>query len=397
MPRHATVTGQHSGSLLRTRATADIHPEATGIVKLDALPLTRWTPDDGRPLVIAGPCSAETEDQLTETVRRLPVRRVSYLRAGIWKARTRPNSFEGIGDRALAWLRRAGDRAQLKTATEVAHGQHVEAALENGIDLLWIGARTTVNPFSVQEIANALRGVDVPVLVKNPTSPDLALWIGALERVSAAGIRKLGVIHRGFGTASKTRYRNHPMWEQVIEFRSMLPNIPIVTDPSHIGGRRDLILEIAQRAMDLGLDGLMIEAHPNPDQAWSDASQQVTPERLGEILELLAVRRATTADPQFNASLESLRESIDRIDHEILDVLAERMRIVARIGEAKRAKNVMTLQVARWKTLLEDRLQRAGELGLNMEYVKALYDVIHSESVRLQSEIMSLPPGERKK
>ena len=363
---------------------------------MNALPITRWTPDNGRPLVIAGPCSAETEDQLAETVRRLPVHRVSYLRAGIWKARTRPNSFEGIGDTALAWLRRAGDRAQLKTATEVAHGKHVDAALKNGIDLLWIGARTTVNPFSVQEIANALRGVDVPVLVKNPTSPDLALWIGALERVSAAGIRRLGVIHRGFATASKTRFRNHPMWDLVIELRSMLPAIPIITDPSHIGGSRDLILEIAQRAMDLGLDGLMIEAHPNPDQAWSDASQQVTPERLGEILELLAVRRAATADPQFNSSLEALRESIDRIDHEILDVLAQRMRIVERIGEAKRTNNVMTLQVTRWKALLEDRLHRAAELGLHADYVKALYDVIHNESVRRQSEIMSLRAAARK-
>lgn len=361
-----------------------------------SLPITRWMPDDGRPLVIAGPCSAETEDQLAETVRRLPAHKVSYLRAGIWKARTRPNSFEGIGDRALAWLRRAGDRAQLKTATEVAHGKHVDAALKSGIDLLWIGARTTVNPFSVQEIANALRGVDVPVLVKNPTSPDLALWIGALERVSAAGIRRLGVIHRGFATATKTRFRNHPMWELVIELRSMLPTIPIVTDPSHITGRRDLILEIAQRAMDLGIDGLMIEAHPNPDQAWSDASQQVTPERLGEILELLAIRRAATADPQFNASLEALRESIDRIDHEILEVLSQRMRIVERIGEAKRASNVTTLQVTRWKALLDDRLQRAAELGLSAEYVKALYDVIHGESVRRQSEIMSLLPAERK-
>ena len=340
-------------------------------------------------MVIAGPCSAETEDQLIETVRRLPANRVTFLRAGIWKARTRPESFEGIGERALAWLRRAGDRANLMTATEVANAHHVEAALTHGIDLLWIGARTTVNPFSVQEIANALRGVDVPVLVKNPTSPDLQLWIGAIERVSAAGVRKLGVIHRGFATASKTRFRNAPMWDLVIELRAMLPNMPIVTDPSHICGRRDLIQEVAQRAMDLGIDGLMIEAHPNPDQAWSDASQQITPERLGEILELLAIRRASTQNPQFNASLEALRESIDRIDHDMLDVLAQRMRIVEKIGEAKRTNNIMPLQVARWKALLEERLQRAGELGLSAEYIKALYDVIHAESVRRQSEIMS--------
>jgi chorismate mutase len=356
------------------------------------LPMARWAGVEGKPLFIAGPCSAESEEQLHETARRLPAARVSFLRAGIWKARTRPNSFEGIGDRALPWLRRAGDRAHLKTATEVAHATHVEAALKHGIDLLWIGARTTVNPFSVQEIANALRGVNVPVLVKNPTSPDLGLWMGAVERISAAGVRALGVIHRGFSTAAKTRFRNAPMWDLVIEMRRLLPDMPMITDPSHISGRRDLILGVSQRAMDLGLDGLMIETHPNPDQAWSDATQQVTPERLSEILALLEIRRPVTSNADFNASIEELREQIDQVDHDILEVLAQRMRIVERIGESKRANNVTTLQVARWKVLLDDRMKRAQELGLDADYIKALYDVIHSESVRRQSEIMSDEP-----
>jgi len=324
-----------------------------------------------------------------ETARRLASTRVHYLRAGIWKPRTRPNNFEGIGAPALAWLRDAGREHGLKTATEVALASHVEAALEHDIDLLWIGARTTVNPFSVQELANALRGVDVPVLVKNPTSPDLGLWIGALERMHGAGIRDLGAIHRGFSTAGESRFRNQPMWDKVIELRRSAPTLPILNDPSHIAGRRDLIRQVSQRAMDLGLDGLVVETHPDPDQAWSDAAQQVTPERLLEILELLQVRRADTDDVAFNQSLDELREQIDQVDRDVLEVLSHRMRIVEQIADFKRASNVTSLQVARWKSLLNDRIQRAVELGLEAEYVKGIYEVIHRESVRRQSEIMS--------
>lgn len=360
-----------------------------------------WSGVEGRPLVIAGPCSAESEEQVMETARRLRGARVDYFRAGIWKARTRPANFEGIGDAALPWLVKAGREFGMKTATEVATAAHVEAALHHGVDLLWIGARTTVNPFSVQEIADALRGVTAPVLVKNPTSPDMALWLGALERINRAGVRRLGVIHRGFSVAGNTRYRNAPMWELAIEFRRMHPDVPIITDPSHITGRRDMILDIAQRAMDLGLDGLMIEAHPNPDQAWSDAAQQVTPERLGEIITLLKVRRETSADVEYLASLEVLRDRIDHLDHDLLDLLARRMRVVEEIGEYKRANNVATLQVSRWSALLEDRLARAVELGLTPDYAREIYEIIHRESVRRQSEVMSeepagsTPPGSR--
>ncbi|HEX9563828.1 MAG TPA: bifunctional 3-deoxy-7-phosphoheptulonate synthase/chorismate mutase type II [Gemmatimonadaceae bacterium] len=360
---------------------------------LVTLPMVRWSGVEGRPLVIAGPCSAESEAQVVETARRLQGARVDYLRAGIWKARTRPATFEGMGDAALPWLQRAGREYGMRTATEVATAAHVAAALRHGIDLLWIGARTTVNPFSVQEIAEALRGVTVPVLVKNPTSPDLGLWIGAMERINRAGVRALGVIHRGFSVAANHRYRNAPMWELAIEFRRLHPGIPIVTDPSHITGRRDLVPDIAQRAMDLGLDGLMIEVHPNPDQAWSDAAQQITPERLSEIIAQLKVRRADSPDADFQQSLQLLRDRIDHIDHDLIDLLARRMRVVEEIAGFKRDNNVATLQVSRWTALREDRVERAAEMGLVADYARALYEVIHRESLRRQSEIMNAEPA----
>lgn len=361
---------------------------------IEAVAHVRWSGVEGRPLVIAGPCSAESESQMLESARRLHGLRVDFLRAGIWKARTRPATFEGMGESALPWLVKAAREYQMRTATEVATAAHVEAALSHGIDLLWIGARTTVNPFSVQEIADALRGVhDVPVLIKNPTSPDLGLWTGALERVNRAGVRSLGVIHRGFGVASSRRFRNPPMWEVAIEFRRLHPDIPMVTDPSHICGTRELIQDIAQQALDLGVDGLMVEVHPNPDQAWSDAAQQVTPERLGEILHHLKARRETSADAGFLAALEALRERIDRIDHDLIDMLAMRMRVVEEIADCKRENNVSTLQVSRWTALLEDRVARAESLGLASEYARAIYEIIHRESVRRQSEIMAEEPS----
>lgn len=359
---------------------------------LSTTPLAQWSGVEGRPVVIAGPCSAESREQVDETARRLAGLRVDYLRAGIWKPRTRPGSFEGIGESALPWLAEAGRRHGLRTATEVASAAHVEAALAHGIDLLWIGARTTASPFAVQEIANALRGAAVPVLVKNPTSPELALWFGALERVHSAGVRSLGAIHRGFTTANSGRFRNAPMWEIAIEFRRALPGVPLLSDPSHIAGRRELIADLAQAAMDLGLDGLMIEAHPNPDQAWSDAAQQVTPERLGEVLARLRVRRATSSEPGFNAGLQALRDRIDQVDQAVLDLLSQRMRLVEEIAEAKRAGNIASLQVTRWRALLEQRLELAGRLGLPPEYARAVFEVIHAESVRRQSELMGNGP-----
>jgi len=364
------------------------------VIELEITPLANWSGVDDRPLVVAGPCSAETEAQVLQTAAELARYPVDYLRAGVWKARTRPSSFDGAGDEALQWLKRAGTEHNLKTTTEVANARHVELALRHEIDAIWIGARTTANPFSVQELADALRGTDIPVMVKNPINPDLALWIGAIERVHKAGVRSLAAIHRGFATGDETRFRNRPMWDLVIELRRMITNIPILNDPSHVAGRRDLVYGVSQRAMDLGLDGLIIEAHADPENAWSDADQQITPHRLGEILARLKVRRTSSDNAQFNASLEELRHDIDRIDAEILEVLSERMRIVEQIGESKRANNVTTLQVDRWKAILEDRMERARALGLDHEYIKAIYDVIHEESNRLQSAIMSGQNGE---
>ncbi|HET6680157.1 MAG TPA: chorismate mutase [Gemmatimonadaceae bacterium] len=357
-------------------------------MELATQPMSQWSGVEGRPLVISGPCSAESEAQVMETARRLSALRVDYFRAGIWKARTRPSTFEGIGETALPWLRCAGATYGMKTATEVATARHVELALENGIDLLWIGARTTVNPFSVQEIATALRGTSVPVLIKNPTSPDLALWLGAVERVYGAGVRALGVIHRGFTTAGQTRFRNTPMWDRAIEFRRMLPDVPILADPSHICGRRDLLLEIAQTAMDLGLDGLMIESHPNPDQAWSDATQQITPERLGELLARMVVPAPGSNAAAYSAAIEALRDQIDHVDRELLDLLGRRMQVVDQIARCKKDNNVTALQVERWRALLDDRVSQARSLGLSADYARALYEIIHVESVRRQSALM---------
>ncbi|MES2179270.1 MAG: chorismate mutase [Gemmatimonadota bacterium] len=358
-------------------------------MEIPITPMVQWSGVEGRPLVIAGPCAAESREQVFETAQRLAGARVDYLRAGIWKARTRPDNFEGIGEAALPWLRDAGKEYGLKTATEVALPAHVDAALKCGIDMLWIGARTTVNPFSVQDLANAVRGVDVPILIKNPTNPDLQLWLGAIERFSKAGIRSIGAIHRGVSVANSAPYRNAPMWSFVIELRRLLPALPIITDPSHICGNRELLASVAQSAMDLGLDGVMIEAHPRPDQAWSDAAQQVTPERAGAILSALSIRRADSPNPAYAGSIEALRERIDGVDHTIVALLAERMQVVQLIAEEKRANNITTLQVARWAALLDDRMRRAEALGLDPEYARAIYDVIHRESIRRQSQIMS--------
>ncbi len=347
-------------------------------------PMERWSGVEGRPLIIAGPCAAENEEQVHETARRLGRHRVDYFRAGIWKARTRPDNFEGIGEPALPWLIAAGRAHGLRTATEVASAAHVEAALRHGVDLLWVGARTTVNPFSVQEIANAVRGVDVPILIKNPTSPDLQLWLGAFERFAQAGVRKIGGIHRGVSVTASAPYRNAPMWGFVLEMRRLAPELPLVCDPSHICGRRDLLAAVAQHAMDLGMDGLMLETHPRPDHAWSDAAQQVTPERFSEIIAELTLRRASTGDATALASIDALRARIDRVDHELVAMLAERMKIVDELAECKRASHITALQPARWAAVLTDRLALAKRLALDESFTKAIYDVIHQESVRRQ-------------
>lgn len=358
-------------------------------VNLNITPLEKWANLKSKPLIIAGPCSAETPEQLMATAEGLKNLNVDVFRAGIWKPRTRPNSFEGTGAEGLQWLADVRKEYGIPVGTEVANTQHVEAALKAGIDVLWIGARTTVSPFSMQEMADALQGVkDVTVLVKNPTHPELGLWIGAFERLNKAGITKLGAIHRGFSTYDKSKFRNIPIWQIPIELRRIAPNIPIVCDPSHICGKRDLIFEISQKAMDLNFDGLMIETHITPDTAWSDADQQVTPERLGEIMSELKVRVASSDNQIFIDSLEELRKKIDNIDRELIETLAARMTIVEKIGEYKKDNNVTTFQVQRWDDIMKNRAELAKKMNLSEAFITEIYKIIHEESIRKQTEIM---------
>src|ERR1700742_1009987 len=298
-----------------------------------------------RPLIISGPCSAETEAQVVETAERLQkTGKVDMLRAGIWKPRTRPGSFEGIGTKGLPWLQKAKKVTGLPVAIEVATGKQVEDALHFEIDVLWIGARTTVNPFSVQEVADALRGVDVPVLIKNPINPDLELWTGAVERVAKAGIKQVGLIHRGFSSYGNTEYRNAPMWDLAIEMKRRTAGMMMINDPSHISGRRDILLDVAQKAIDLDMDGLIIETHIDPDKAWSDAKQQITPERLAELLDSIKWRHETTTEREFIDALAKLREQINHIDDELIQLLGQRMKIADRIGQYKKDNNITILQ-----------------------------------------------------
>jgi chorismate mutase len=358
-------------------------------VNLKVNPLESWANLKSKPLVIAGPCSAETPEQLLKTAQGLKKYKVDILRAGIWKPRTRPNSFEGAGEDGLKWLADVKKEVGLPVGTEVANTEHIELALKYGVDVLWVGARTTVNPFSVQEMADALRGTDAAVLVKNPINPELALWVGAFERFANAGIKNLAAIHRGFSTYDKSKFRNVPMWQIAIELRRIAPQIPIICDPSHIGGKRDYIFELSQKAMDLGFDGLMIETHIDPDNAWSDAAQQVTPERLGEILSELQIRDVVSTNADFQNKLEELRAKIDNIDRELIEVLAARMAISEKIGEYKKENNVTSFQVKRWDEIMKNRGEIAAKMNLNSEYVKEIFKIIHEESVRKQTEIMT--------
>ena len=354
----------------------------------DLKPLDQWGFGIKRPFIIAGPCSCETEEQMMETAQRLKDKGVTALRAGIWKPRTRPGMFEGIGIEGLSWLVQAGKAAGLPTAVEVANGQHVEDALKAGIDILWIGARTTVNPFSIQEVADALNGVDVPVLVKNPLNPDLQLWIGGLERVYVAGIRRLGAIHRGFSSYEKTKYRNKPMWELPIELRRLHPEVPIVTDPSHICGERSMIADAAQKAFDLDFDGLMIESHRDPENAWSDAKQQVTPEKLGEIVSGLVIRNSAMGHDAEDV-MSVLRGHIDRIDNYLLELMGERMEVARQIGEFKRENGITILQAGRWDEIVRDRVSKGGKKALTEDFVTDLMEAIHQESIRHQTKVMN--------
>ena len=343
-----------------------------------------------RPSVIAGPCSAETEEQVMETAKGLKDLGINVFRAGIWKPRTHPGSFEGIGTEGLGWLQKVKKEYGLKVSTEVASERHVYECIKFGVDLVWLGARTTANPFLVQEIADALKGTDIPVLVKNPVNPDLDLWIGALERLNRAGIRKLGVIHRGFSTFEKIRYRNKPHWEIAIELRSLYPELPFFVDPSHMGGSADFIMEISQRSMDLGFDGLMIESHHDPKSALSDASQQLLPEELGDILtNRLIVRDADSDSIEWKENIDQLRAKIDIIDENIINALSSRMDISRQIGEYKKNNNVAIVQALRWDNLLDKVVEKGLEQGLSDKFITDVFNAIHEASVEVQNDIIS--------
>ena len=350
----------------------------------DIQPLRFPGVDARRPLVIAGPCSAETEEQTVATARALAAGGVRLFRAGLWKPRTKPGGFEGVGSAGIGWLQRVKRETGMYVATEAATPRHAEAALAGGIDLLWIGARTTANPFAMQELADALRGCDIPVLVKNPVSPDLELWIGAVERLRNAGIRRLGVIHRGFTSTDTSRYRNRPIWSIPIELRRRCPELPLFCDPSHIGGRRELIAPLSQQAMDLGFDGLVVEAHCAPDEAWSDREQQIDPAALVRIVRGLVIRE--TEAPTEN--LHELRERIDRLDDRLLELLADRMRVSCEIGRYKKEHGMPVLQAQRYEELLARRSAQAAELGMDREFMRSILRTIHEESIRRQMQVL---------
>jgi chorismate mutase len=342
-----------------------------------------------KPILIAGPCSAETEEQVIETAVRLAnTGKIDVLRAGIWKPRTRPGAFEGIGAKGLPWLQKAKELTGLPIAVEVAKTSHVELCLEFGVDILWIGARTTVNPFAVQEIADALRGIDIPVLLKNPINPDLALWLGGMERLQKVGLTKLGAIHRGFSSAGEKIYRNRPQWQIAIDFKTAMPEIPMINDPSHITGRRDLLHKVAQKAMDLNFDGLMIESHITPDTAWSDAAQQITPEVYGQLISDLIIREYDPKDLKEKTKLDRLRKEIDMIDEEIMGILASRMKIAREIGMYKKENNMTILQSERWKEVLSKFVERGTQNGLSEEFITRVIKSIHDESIEQQEKIM---------
>jgi len=345
----------------------------------------------GRPYVIAGPCSAETEAQVLRTARRLRRdRRVAAFRAGIWKPRTRPDCFEGVGAAGLPWLQRVRRETGLPVAVEVARAQHVYEALKHGVDILWVGARTTVNPFSVQEVAEALRGADVPVWVKNPVSPDLSLWLGAVERLARVGIRRLGAIHRGFSTADAGPWRNAPQWELALAFRKEAPDLPLLNDPSHLGGRREFVAEIARRALDLGFDGLMVETHTRPAAALSDAAQQLTPVALSALLDTLSGRRrnAPRVTAPAEADLAALRGEIDRLDEELMRLLSRRNLVAGQIGRYKKEHRMAAFQGGRWRQVLDDRLEQAVRLGLDRRLVEEILQRIHDLSLQVQAAAM---------
>ncbi len=359
--------------------------------KLEIIPMYEWGMfTEPKPSVVAGPCSAESEEQLMETAKGLKEMGINVFRAGIWKPRTHPGCFEGVGAVGLKWLQRIQKEYGLKVATEVAGEKHVAECLKHGVDMVWLGARTTANPFLVQEIADALKGTDIPVLVKNPVNADLDLWIGALERLSRAGIRKLGVIHRGFSTFDKIKYRNDPQWQVAIELRSRYPELPFFVDPSHMGGSRDYIQEISQRSLDLGFEGLMIESHCNPSVALSDAKQQLTPPQLRDLLyDQIVVRDKDSDAPQWKENIDQLRAKIDVIDENIVYALGSRMNVSRKIGEYKKENNIAIIQTSRWDKVFSKVLEKGKEYGLTEKFLSDVFTAIHEASVEVQNEIIS--------
>ncbi len=353
-------------------------------------PLNTWLASTSEPLLIAGPCGAESLEQLKHTAKGLKeLNKVSLFRAGVWKPRTRPNAFEGKGEEALKWLAEIKKEFGFKLTVEVANAQHTELALKHGIDVLWIGARTTVNPFSVQEIADVLKGVDIPVMIKNPIHADLQLWVGAIERVSNSGITKLAAIHRGFYVYGKTKYRNKPMWQLPIELRTLFPELPIICDPSHISGNRELIPSVAQKALDLGMNGLMIESHFNPAIALSDAEQQLTPTQLGELIAKLVLRKQRASDDAVIDKLAELRNIIDEVDEELINVLKKRTQIIEEIGIYKKEHHITIFQLERWQEILRTRAQLAEKLGISRNHVEKICQLLHEESIRIQNGLMN--------
>lgn len=342
-----------------------------------------------RPLIISGPCSAETEEQLLSTAQRLAATgKINMLRAGIWKPRTKPGMFEGVGAKGLPWLQKAKKITGLPTTVEVATAKQVQDALTFDVDVLWIGARTTVNPFSVQEVADALRGVDVPVLIKNPVNPDMELWSGAVERIARAGIKNIGLIHRGFSSYGNTEYRNAPMWHLAIDMKLKYPEMPFLNDPSHICGRRDILMDTMQKAVDLDYDGFIIESHIDPDNAWSDAKQQVTPEKLAEMLGAIIWRKEDVVSEAYHAALEKLRQQINQLDDELMQILSQRMKIAEQIGKYKKENNITILQTSRWNEIIERATAKGDKIGLSKEFITKYFDAVHMESINHQKKVL---------
>lgn len=356
---------------------------------IEVSPLTEWGLNLNYPLIIAGPCSAESEEQVLTVAHALARNgNVRVFRAGIWKPRTRPGSFEGAGVKGLEWLKKVKAETGLAVATEVAMPQHVEQALKYDIDMVWLGARTTANPFLMEQLASAVAGTNIPVLVKNPITPDIELWIGAIERIWRSGTTRLAAVHRGFHPYERSQLRNIPKWELAIDLKSRIPSLPIICDPSHIAGTAELVPEVARRSLDLSMDGLMVEVHPNPSAALSDARQQLTPEVFLQMLSTLTFRQGSSANKEFSDLLEQMRNKIDSIDQQILELLANRMRLVEQIGEYKRSNNVTIFQLRRWKKILESRIECGKKLGLDEDYIKSLLQLVHKESIKKQAEIL---------